>query len=587
MSTVNHREATGQVRMLRPVRLRLGSWPASSVGLIAAGLALVLPLLSIRVMDSPAWTPRYALLPIEAAIGLPLLGGLMTSSFRRPAIAAASFAAVSSVSMLASDNPSMSFWGNEYFGTGVLFIFAMIGVWAIGVCAGSGGARAVERALFVGVTANAVVALVQVFVDLARLGAANNQSQPTGLVGQPVHLGALLLGGWWLYTRRWTSGGTAMAFGVVLMGTAIEVTGERLPLALCLVVPVVFPRRSDVRGRLRVLGLTLFGVLIGFGLTQVHRVPAPSATSRVAITEQFGARPRLENYEGALKAFVERPILGWGPGRYVAGVTVHRSITLERLNPDSYFLDAHDWPLHYAVTTGVAGLGALVAWLGLAARRASGSLLGFALMIGVIELLQPQDIGVTAIALLALGAASTIDHVPRSPVPVFVRGAVLVLAGGVAGLIAFGGWLSYRGEHGDPASGVAVARLLPHWPDRAQHAAELTLARDDLSSAQRLADAARWTDSAVARDPGDVRVVGSVGYDFLLLDQPKRAEEAFRSALTLSPHSPNILVGLGIAIMEQGRTEDAVNLFERALAISPNNALARKSLESARNPTPP
>src|SRR3954471_15594562 len=99
--------------------------PDSTIGLVAAGFAFLIPLLSIRVTDAPAWVGRYALLPIEASIGLPLLVGVLRSEARRAGQAACVFIGVSVVSTVLSDNVAMSFWGNEYWGTGLLFVVAM------------------------------------------------------------------------------------------------------------------------------------------------------------------------------------------------------------------------------------------------------------------------------------------------------------------------------------------------------------------------------------------------------------------------------------------------------------------------------
>src|SRR5205823_2865575 len=140
----------------------------------------------------------------------------------------------------------------------------------------------------------------------------------------------------------------------------------------CLIAVVVVARKCGLRCKTLILALTLVGISLGFGLTHA-RDAQPSASER--ITTEFGARPRIENYRGALEAFAERPLLGWGPARYSSAVTPHRSLALDRLNPDDYFIDAHDWPLHFAVTTGLLGLVALASWLVCAARRARGPLL--------------------------------------------------------------------------------------------------------------------------------------------------------------------------------------------------------------------
>src|SRR5436309_2664955 len=124
------------------------------MGLVGAGLALVLPLLTISVVVEPSWLPRYALLAVEAAVGVPLLFALLRTTARRAAMAALVFCVICTASTVLSDNPSMSFWGQELFGSGLLFVLAMAGAWAIGVSSGRAGASAIERALLLGAAIN-------------------------------------------------------------------------------------------------------------------------------------------------------------------------------------------------------------------------------------------------------------------------------------------------------------------------------------------------------------------------------------------------------------------------------------------------
>ena len=276
----------------------------------------------------------------------------------------------------------------------MLFVLAMVGVWAIGTCSGRRGPESVEQALIIGVLVNVCIAVVQVFTDLTSVRRGRSLGvQPTGSMGQPAHLAALLLGGLWLLARRVDTSRWYTAAAVVLVAASIEMTAERFPLILCLPLVVVVTWRKPIRTKAIVGGLIAVGVVIGVGLTQ-FTTDRTSATSRLA--GDVGNTPRTENYAGGVHALLERPLLGWGPARYVAATAPERTEALERVNPDSIFVDVNDWPLHWAVTTGLIGLAALAAWLALAARRASGALLGFAVGVAAVQLLQPQDVAVTA-----------------------------------------------------------------------------------------------------------------------------------------------------------------------------------------------
>jgi O-antigen ligase len=539
---------------------------------------LVLPLLVVRVTDLPTWGGRYALLAVEAAVGLPMLLALVPTPARRTALAALSFVAVASLSTLLSDNPAMSFWGNEYWGTGLLFVFAMAGMWAIGRSAGADGAQTIERALVVGTLANAAVALLQVFADLTRFGAIGFGSQSTGLLGQPVLLGAFLLGGLWLVAARAVAGQAWMLAALVLVSAAIEVSGERVPLLLCLIVGLVVSRGLHVRTRAIVEACIVVGLVSGAVLGTVATTRS-TATSR--LVGAVGQNPRIENYVGAIDAIADRPVLGWGPSRYVAATSPTRTLELGRAYPDKYFVDAHDWPLHWAVTTGLVGVAALGGWLFLAARAARGPLLGFAACVGVVQLIQPQDVTVTALAVLALGAAGA-RSVPRPVLSRSIRGVFLALGVAVSAVVLVGMWHAYRGAGGDTSERIRAADALPHWPGRAQYAATASLALEHASLDERIAASERWAAEAVARDDRDPGTVAGGGYIQLIAGDLDGAQRTFQRCLALDPFSPRALSGLGLVEFQRGHSAEAVGWFERALAVSPDDAVALEFLGQAR-----
>ena len=83
------------------------------------------------------WSPRYALLAVEAAVGLPVLVALLRSDSRPAAVAALAFAAWALVSFAFSPSRTLAFWGSFLWGTGALFVLALVGSWAVGVAAGA------------------------------------------------------------------------------------------------------------------------------------------------------------------------------------------------------------------------------------------------------------------------------------------------------------------------------------------------------------------------------------------------------------------------------------------------------------------
>ncbi len=56
------------------------------------------------------------------------------------------------------------------------------------------------------------------------------------------------------------------------------------------------------------------------------------------------------------------------------------------------------------------------------------------------------------------------------------------------------------------------------------------------------------------------------------------AEQWFRQSLALEPTDPNVLNNLALALSRQGKTTDAIDLFERSLGVDPRSGVARRNL---------
>ena len=561
---------------LRVPRSRREWLPEGPLAWVATGFALLLPLLVMRTAWAPGWTPKYAALGLEAAIGLPLTIALVRSPARRVAVAALGFAAVATISTLASDNPAMSFFGMEFWGTGLLFVVALVGMWALGVCVGPRGSRSIEHALLIAVAVNCVVVAIEVFIDLSRIGVLTVNGQPAGLLGQPVALGALLLGGFWLVGRR-AAASTAPTwlFAVAAIVACIELAGERLPLVLIPVVIIVLWRHCSWRrvlliGVSAILGLAVGGWAVGIGAA------TPSASGRIAADS--GDAGRVENYVSAVHAIADRPVLGWGPGRYQAATSQYRTRALESAGPDVLYADAHNSIAQYGVTTGVVGLVFLGGWVLLAFRRAAGPLLGFAALVMIVQLLQPQDVSLTPLAFLALGAAGALATPPARVVPVAVH--ALAIAAGIvfAGVIVVGGYREWNAAGGSYSDAIAVAKMLPHWPDRTVLAGAAILSSDEGTATDRVAAAREWSLQGIARDARDVRMYRNAALFDVLTDDPALAREHAEEGVRLSPYSPIALTNLAQVQHQQGDDASARRSLQVALEIEPDYALAKQML---------
>ena len=66
-----------------------------------------------------------------------------------------------------------------------------------------------------------------------------------------------------------------------------------------------------------------------------------------------------------------------------------------------------------------------------------------------------------------------------------------------------------------------------------------------------------------------VGLTGGLGEDVEVVEAA--AERAFRQALSLQPSSVEILNDLGISLARQGKTAEAIVLYERALKLKPGD----------------
>jgi tetratricopeptide (TPR) repeat protein len=106
---------------------------------------------------------------------------------------------------------------------------------------------------------------------------------------------------------------------------------------------------------------------------------------------------------------------------------------------------------------------------------------------------------------------------------------------------------------------------------------------DEMRAAFRAAE--RELRLAIAIDPGDVRTYWPLGllYQFWgPLDATKFAagEEVYRHAAALSPRRQRTYWAWGDLLLAQGRSEEALGLYRRALALDPTVAAAQRALAS-------
>lgn len=584
----------------------------SGLTLFACAIAFLLPVAFSPSVEAVFWAPKAALIPLIAAVGLPRLLLLARSPSPAPAAARAAlaFVGVATLSTLLADNHTTAVFGLYNWGTGLIFVVALAGAWAIGVSLDESGRGDVTKALLAGVLVNVVFALLEMVGDLSSFELARYDGRSIGLMGNPVHLGAIAAAGLalaipWHGRRLWPW----LAI-VTALAAAVEVSGSRAALISMVVVMVVaFRSRWIERGRpgggdrplnrldRRRWGAMVLCVLLGLGAGSALTKwgGGVSVSQRVAEADGGGGlTPRLSMWWATRHAVADHPLVGSGPGTYREATSRYRTVPVARaFGADNYFTDAHNLVVEYATTTGILGVTAFLAWLACAWRRTAGPMQHFAMALVLAGLVEPQWLGTTPLALLALGMALPVDApgtgaLHEGRLPLSSLSSFRLFTASLILLSCLAGSLFLLGEfHLDQASldfdrfhADRSLALLPRWsrPAAIRGRIETFEGRAEQDQA-KLAQARRWQMEAIRRDPSDpyswlVLADAAAGYG-----RPEEAERAYRQVLTVNPMSTRACNGLADLAYDAGRSDDAAGWLRRSLAINPNQTGVRRALD--------
>lgn len=542
--------------------------PADRAAALVPFLAFLLAVAFSPSVSVPAWSPRAAIALVAAATGVPVLVWLSRGPVRAAAIAATSFVAIAALSTLMSDEPDLALTGAFGWGTGLLFVAALAGAWALGVTLSPLGRRRLEVALIGGFAVNVVVAVVQLAVDpgIAELRLFDDRA--TGLLGNPVHLAATSAAVFALVAVRVTQRAWPSALVAGAAGLGAQVAGSRFALAVMAVVAILAIVRRPGTGAAVLVAATVAGIVVGSVLSATGG--GVSGTERVAEgVSGAGIHARAVTWWDARHAVARDPILGAGPGRFRAATSRDRSLDAARSHqPDQLYFDAHNVLVEYAVTTGLLGVVALAAWLVLAIAGTSGPLRWFALAMLAMHAVEPQMVGTTPVALLALGAARRQPvrlGATRWPHRAGVALAVPALLAGAA-LVAGDFHLDQARLDFDLGQARAARERLGWWAEPYELTARIeafnSVDRRDPTALER---SATWHERAVAHDPTSPFQRSELAEVELRLGDTEEAAAEFDRALTFDPWSVRALLGRARALGALGRTDEAIALVERAL----------------------
>jgi hypothetical protein len=542
----------------------------SFAGAVGAAAAFLLPVAYWPSVGAAYWSPKAAALLACGSAGIPALIMLVKSPIqRRAAISALLFLGVASASALLSSRPWMSVLGLYNWGTGLLFLICCAGLWAIGATVLDRDRGLVVAALVAGVLTSSLVALLQAFdaVDVASLQA---RGRAWGLAGNAVHLGALSAGLVALsvaQARRWPAW-CALAFVGSLVA---QLSGTRFALVVIVLATILGALRAGPRRGAVVVVAVLAGLGAGSVIAASGGLSSASGRSTAPGTDLVAGgttQVRVEVWRSALTAFGDEPIIGSGPGRFRAATSAHRSLEEARIEGgDALYVDAHNIVVEHMVTTGALGALALLVWLGLASRRATGHLLWFALALLAMSLVEPMHAGVTPLAFLALGVAGGTEPAGASR---WHRQAMMAsLAIGILAavtLLAFDTSLIRAVDRSDEALARRADRLIRPWPEGASVRARL--AEAEVRSGERPVDDAidLWRD-AVRRDPSNpvhlVALADAVRYS----GDTSLAEELYKRGLEFNPWSTVALQRLASLAEERGDLASAHRWARLALEV--------------------
>ncbi|HVM02624.1 MAG TPA: O-antigen ligase family protein, partial [Acidimicrobiales bacterium] len=458
----------------------------------------------------------------------------------RAAHLAALFVAAAALSTAWSHRPWAALTGAANWGTGLVFVAALAAAWALGAAAGDERRRQVATALVAAAVVNAAVAWLQARGLVPP--ALESEGRSGGLMGNPVHLGALAAGGLWLVCARVAHRGRLGwgAAAVAVLAGAAQLSGGRSALGLSGLVLLVVLRRAGWRRGAAILAASAVGFLaasawVGGGAATASERTVGSPTRQLDV--------RAGMWRMGAEAALERPLLGWGPGRFEEA-TSPRTTAVVSEGGVSAVADAHNWVVEYAVTTGAVGLVLLGGWLALAGRGATGPLAGFAALVGLFTLFEPQSVALTPLALLALGAS----YRRRRPLPAPTAGwrasAAAALAAGVAAaavLLAGEARLHDAQLDTSPASWARAAALLPAWPEVSAIGSRIEAFHGlhDQAHAEAALGLAR---QATRRDPSSARAWAGLARLELKWGSDAAAVRAAERALERNPWSAEALL---------------------------------------------
>jgi O-antigen ligase len=219
--------------------------------------------------------------------------------------------------------------------------------------------------------------------------------------------------------RRWLQ--------LVVMTFGLAAAAERSSLILPLIAIPVVGWRAKLG--LRQTGLLLAVIVVAFAAWQAADDVLPGRSPGETATQQLVSPAtdtgRFIVWRASLRAWEDRPIVGWGPNTTQAAY-LHAATPEEVRTASRRWNDAHDLFLETGVSSGILGLVTLIALLGVTVVRALqsppnvGWAVAAAATLGAYSLVEPLNLAITPLLFLFAGisaGAAGRAAVPRGATP--------------------------------------------------------------------------------------------------------------------------------------------------------------------------
>lgn len=544
------------------VREKIASFTGVELAIIA--LALTLPLAYHDSFLIAAWTPRMALLLFALPIGTFLL---LADARHGDAgsIAGVGFLAACALSTLINGAPRWVLHGGFGRESSLAYLLGLFAIWAIAKRASADATTFAIGAIGVGLVINGAIGVLQVIVKPGSGALAMLGSRPSALLSNPVYFGACLAAAavWTAHMAGRERLGERSAFiALSFFAMCVSLSGSRIATAAALVgvgAALVYASR---RARWHIV----LGCVLGTGAGIV----VTAATGSRGLTERAGSQldGRLDIWIYAWRAFLDRPLRGYGLGQFRAAVQPYFEPGFVARHADTgveqSWPDAHNLIVQYTVIGGLPAILLLAGFTYAVARNSRGPLAWAGLTIAITWLFQPVQLATGPLAMLLLGLAAapvfraadeTGDDTARAHTPV----ALLMLLGMLlaASLIGLDNRLYAALDRNDVDAFTDWSRIALDDPQLATKVASL----NDLTG--RDAVALAWSETAVRLEPFDAAQLSLLALRQLRAGDEDTALRLIRDALEVDPWHPEAIQNAQAIASATGDAELAIESNHR------------------------